>query len=41
MNFKSSSWDTCAPEALVRAAGGELAAAQSLPMTTMTLTYYD
>jgi 3'-phosphoadenosine 5'-phosphosulfate (PAPS) 3'-phosphatase len=23
MNFKSSSWDTCAPEALVRAAGGE------------------
>ena len=36
MNFKSSSWDTCAPEALVRAAGGELAAAQSLPMTIMT-----
>ena len=24
MNFKSSAWDTCAPEALVRAAGGEL-----------------
>ena len=24
MNFKSSLWDTCAPEALVRAAGGEL-----------------
>ena len=24
MNFKSSSWDTCAPEALLRAAGGEL-----------------
>ena len=24
MNFKSSSWDTCAPEALVRAAGGEV-----------------
>ena len=24
MNFKSSSWDTCAPEALVRAGGGEL-----------------
>ena len=24
MNFKSSSWDTCAPEAVVRAAGGEL-----------------
>ena len=24
MNFKSSSWDTCAPEALVRASGGEL-----------------
>ena len=23
MNLKSSSWDTCAPEALVRAAGGE------------------
>ena len=24
INFQSSSWDTCAPEALVRAAGGEL-----------------
>ena len=29
MNFKSSSWDTCAPEALVRAAGGVLNGAQS------------
>ena len=24
MNFKSSSWDTCAPEAVLRAAGGRL-----------------
>ena len=24
MNFQSSAWDTCAPEALVRAAGGEM-----------------